>query len=239
MRLASPVSRLAVLLALAPLALPAQEAPAPLPRTVTVTGEGQSAAKPDLARIGLGVGHQAPTAAEAMALMADGMEAVLARLAQEGIASADIRTGQLVLEPAWNYNTPDGNPLMTGFTATQILEVTVRDLARVGAVLDAVVQDGANRVNGVSFDLADPQAALDEARRDAVADARARAEIYADAAGVALGDLVTIADATGYPPVPMYDARGGAAMEAAVPVAPGQMTLSASVAMTWAIAGTP
>ena len=225
---------LAAVLALLPLAVPAQEAP--LPRTVAVTGEGRSAAKPDLARISLGVGHQADTAGEAMALMAGGMEAVLARLTQEGIAAADIRTGQLLLEPAWNYNTPDGNPVMTGFTASQIVDVTVRDLGRVGAVLDAVVQDGANRVNGVSFDLADPQAALDEARRDAVADARARAELYAEAAGVTLGGLVAIADTAGVAPGPIYDARGGAEMAAAVPVAPGEMTLVATVTMTWTIA---
>lgn len=229
---------LAAVLALLPLAAPAQETPSPssLPRVLSVTGEGHATAKPDLARISLGVSHQAGTAAEAMAMMAEGMQAVLARLTQEGIASSDIRTGQLMLEPAWNYNTPDGNPVMTGFVATQLVDVTVRDLDRVGAVLDAVVQDGANRVNGVTFDLAEPREALDEARREAVADARARAELYAEAAGVTLGELISIAESGGFAPLPMYDARGMAAGAEAVPVAPGQMTLTASVAMTWALA---
>jgi uncharacterized protein YggE len=241
MRLAPPaLAPLAAVLALLPLQALAQDTAPPaapaLPRVLSVTGEGHATAKPDLARISLGVGHQAETAEAAMAMMAEGMQAVLARLAQEGIASSDVRTGQLMLEPAWNYNTPDGNPVMTGFVATQVVDVTVRDLDQVGGVLDAVVQDGANRVNGVMFDLAEPREALNEARRDAVADARARAEVYAEAAGVALGDLVSVSDTAAFAPMPMFDARGGAEAAAAVPVAPGQLTLTAVVTMTWALA---
>lgn len=169
--------------------------------------------------------------------MSAGTSAVLARLGSEGINQADIQTGQLMLEPAYNYNTPDGNPEMTGFIATQMLDVKVRDIGVLGEVLDAVVQDGANRVNGVTFDVADPQATTDEARRDAVADARARAELYAEAAGVGLGDLVSISESTVYaPPMPMYDARGGAPAAAeSVPVAPGQLSLMTNVTVTYAI----
>jgi uncharacterized protein YggE len=98
----------------------------------------------------------------------------------------DIKTGQLMLEPSYNYNTPDGNPVMTGFIATQILDVNVRDIGQLGTVLDAVVTAGGNRVNGIMFDVSDPQLVTDEARRDAVADARGRAELYAEAADLAL-----------------------------------------------------
>ena len=231
----------ALVLALAPLGALAQEAaiaaPPQLPRVIQVVGEGRSVAAPDLARISLGVSHQAKTAGEAMDAMSAGTEAVLARLGTEGINQADIQTGQLMLEPAYNYNTPDGNPEMVGFIATQMLDVQVREIAQLGEVLDAVVTDGANRVNGVSFDVADPQAATDDARRDAVADARRRAELYADAASVGLGDLVSISESTVYaPPMPMYDARGGAGAEAAsVPIAPGQLSLTTTVTVTYAI----
>ncbi|WP_037283319.1 SIMPL domain-containing protein [Rubellimicrobium mesophilum] len=231
----------ALVLALAPFGALAQEAatatPPQLPRVIQVVGEGRAMAAPDMARISLGVSHQAKTAGEAMDAMSAGTEAVLGRLGAEGINQADIQTGQLMLEPAYNYNTPDGNPEMTGFIATQMLDVKVREIGHLGEVLDAVVEDGANRVNGVSFDVADPQAATDEARRDAVTDARARAELYAEAAGVGLGNLVSISESTVYsPPMPMYDARGGGVAEAAaVPVAPGQLSLTATVTVTYAI----
>jgi uncharacterized protein YggE len=229
----------ALFLATAPLALAAQEAApaAPeLPRVIQVVGEGRSTAAPDMARISLGVSQQAPTAGEAMDAMSTGMAAVLATLGAQGVAQNDIQTGQLMLEPAYNYNTPDGNPVMTGFIATQIVDVRVRDLGKLGEVLDAVVEGGANRVNGVTFDVTDPQAVSDEARRDAVDDARARAELYAEAAGVALGDLVSISESTIYtPPMPMYDARGGAEQAMAVPIAPGELSMVTNVTVTYAI----
>ncbi|WP_176556273.1 SIMPL domain-containing protein [Rubellimicrobium rubrum] len=229
----------AMVLAVMPLTLTAQQVTAGFPaRTIQVVGEGRASTAPDMARISLGVSHQAKTAGEAMDAMAQGTSAVLARLGTEGISQNDIQTGQLMLEPSYNYNTPDGNPEMTGFVATQMLDVTVRDIGKLGEVLDAVVTDGANRVNGVSFDVADPRAATDEARRDAVTDARDRAALYADAAGVALGEVVTISESTVYsPPMPMYDARGvaGAGAEA-VPVAPGSLSLMTNVTVTYAIA---
>lgn len=221
---------------LAPLAQEAAPATPQLPRVIQVVGEGRATAAPDMARISLGVSEQAETAGAAMDAMAKGMSAVLATLGAQGIAQVDIQTGSLMLEPSYNYNTPDGNPIMTGFIATQILDVKVRDLAELGTVLDAVVQDGANRVNGISFDVADPQAVTDEARRDAVADARARAELYADAAGLGLGDLVSISESTVYsPPIPMFDGRGGAEQAMAVPVAPGEVSMMTNVTVTYAI----
>ncbi|WP_210527883.1 SIMPL domain-containing protein [Rubellimicrobium arenae] len=227
-----------LLLAVAPLALAAQEAGNALPRVIQVVGEGRATSVPDMARVSLGVAHQAQTAREAMDAMSQGAGAILGRLGTEGIAQNDIQTGQLMLEPAYDYNTPDGTPKMIGFTATQMLDVTVRDLGKLGEVLDAVVTDGANRVNGVSFDLSDPEAAADEARRDAVADARDRADLYAQAAGVGLGEIVSISEASVYaPPMPMYDARGVAGGAAAsVPVAPGSLSVTASVTVTFAIA---
>ncbi|TNC70860.1 SIMPL domain-containing protein [Rubellimicrobium roseum] len=226
---------LPALLLVLPPALSAQEAAPAVPRVIQVVGEGRATAAPDMARVSLGVSHQAATAGEAMAAMSEGTAAVLARLGTEGVSQVDIQTGQLMLEPSYNYNTPDGQPEMTGFIATQFLDVTIRDIGALGAVLDAVVADGANRINGISFDLTNPRPVTDEARRAAVDDARARAELYAEAAGVTLGDLVAISETGGFgPPMPMYDARGGAAAES-VPVAPGSLSLTASVSVTFAV----
>jgi uncharacterized protein YggE len=229
---------LAAALAAAPLGATAQPAEAPaLPRTITVTGEGHASAAPDIAILALGVARQAPTAVEAMAAMGADATAILSRLEAEGIAAADVRTGQLFLEPTYDFNNldPSGAPRMIGFIATQLLDVTLRDIGRVGGVLDAVVQDGANRIHGITFDLADPGAALDEARLAAVADARARAELYATAAGVRLGEIVAISDMlTMGAPFPYHEARGAAA-GAAVPIAPGALTLSATVTLTFAM----
>lgn len=223
-------------LALAPLAAAAQEAPpTPLPRTITVVGEGRTDAKPDLAVVSLGVSHQAETAGEAMAMMAEGMTAVLAVMAEAGVAPADVQTGQLTLEGAYDYNSSSSYPPVVGFIATQVVDVRVREVASLGDVIDAVTAEGANRINGVSFTLDDPSAALGDARAAAVADAQAKAEFLANAAGVALGELIAIDETGGFgPPQPLYDARF-AAEAAATPIAPGQVSLTATVSMTYAI----
>ena len=224
----------ALTLALLPLAAPAQDASQGPARVVTVTGEGQSSRKPDMAIVSLGVSHQAATAGEAMAMMAEGMTAVLATLTEAGIAAADVQTGQHTLEAAYDYDSGSSTPPMTGFVATQVLDVRVREVAQVGPVLDAVTAQGANRVNGVFFALDDQDAALDEARTAAVEDARDRAAFYAGAAGVTLGDLLALGEGGSLGgPQPLYDQR--LAADAATPVAPGQVTVNASVTMTFAI----
>ncbi len=225
-------------LALFPLAAPAQEAPS-VPgaaRVITVTGEGRSDRKPDMAVVSLGVSHQAPTAGEAMAMMAEGMTAVLATLTEAGVVPADVQTGQLTLEAAYNYDTGAAYPPVTGFIATQTVDVRVRDVGAVGPVLDAVTAEGANRVNGVFFLLADQAAALDEARTEAVEDARARAEFYANAAGVALGPLLHLSEGGAFDgPQPFYDQRLAQEAVAPTPVAAGQVTINATVTMTFAV----
>mgnify|MGYP002778186864 CR=1 FL=1 len=206
-------------------------------RTLTVTGEGRATAVPDLARLSLGVAVQAATAGEAMSAMGEGVSAILQRLQGAGIEARDVQTGQLSLQAVYDYNSYSGTgvPPLLGFLATQMLDVRVRDVAGVGPVLDATVADGANQINGVTFDLADPAAALDEARRAAVADAAARAETYAAAAGVALGDVVSVAETTFGPVMPLYDGRMAADAAAPVPVAPGELAVTATVSVTYAI----
>lgn len=207
-------------------------------RLITVTGEGLVAAIPDLAYVSIGVSQQAETAGLAMAAMSSGMTAVMAQLEAAGIAVTDIQTGQLTLDPLYDSSSYDGTstPAVTGYVATTMVEVRVRDLAQVGTVLDAVIQDGANRLGGIRFDLANRAPALDEARRRAVADAQARAALFAEASGVRLGALLTLTEQSAYVnPMPMFDARmEGASME--VPVAGGEVSLQAMVTMVYAIA---
>lgn len=228
----------ALALALLPLAAVAQGV-APLTsgpaRVITVTGEGRSDRKPDMAVVSLGVTHQAETAGGAMAQMAEGMTAVLATLTEAGIAPADVQTGELRLDPVYGDYSSSTMPPVTGFMATQTVDVRVREVGAVGPLLDAVTAEGANRVNGVTFALDDQAAALAEARTAAVEDGRARAEFYAEAAGVTLGPLVQIVEGGGLSgPQPLYDARFGAEA-ASTPVAPGQVTVGASVSMTFGI----
>lgn len=207
-----------------------------MPRQITVTGEGRVAAAPDLAWINVGVTHTAETAAEAVAQMSAGMQGVMDRLTGAGIALADIQTGQLSLYPTYaDSDRYDATPVVNGYTASIAVDVRVRDLAAVGAILDAVVADGANTFGGIRFDLDDPSEAYAAARRAAVADGRAKAELYADAAGVTLGEIVTLSENGGYASPVMAAPRLEADM-ASVPVAPGEVSYSASVMMVYAIA---
>lgn len=204
-------------------------------RTITVSGEGTVEVKPDMATLSIGVRHEAPTAREAMDLMTAGMGPVMERLIAAGIPQADIQTGSLGLDPVYDYS--GATPKMTGYAAYTSVTVEVHDLGIVGGVLDAVVSDGANTLGGISFGLADPSAAMNEARADAVADARARAELYAQAAGVGLGDLVTLSEQGSYAPAPvMYDMRMEAAAGAPVPVSGGEVGVTASVTLVYEIA---
>lgn len=205
-------------------------------RSITVTGEGEVAAVPDMAYVSIGVIHEAEPAADAIAAMSAATAAVLALLAEVGIAPADMQTGQLSLEPRYVHsNTYDDGPRITGFIATTSIDVRVRELPQLGAVLDAAVQDGANRLGGVRFDLQDRAPVLDEARRRAVADARGRAELFAEAAEVDLGEVQTISEVVFYDgPRPMMEASF-ARDAMSVPIAEGEVSLKAQVTMVYRI----
>lgn len=216
----------------APLSAPgfAQEAPAPM---ITVTGEGVVEAAPDIATLTIGVTTQGDTAAAALAANSTALDAVLARLTAAGIEPRDMQTSNLSLNPNWTgYDS--GAPKITGFVASNMLTVRVRALDSLGAVLDASVADGANTLNGLTFGLANPDPVLDEARKEAVANARAKAELLAEAAGVKLGKVVSISETAGYqPPMPMF--RQDAA-SAAPPVQGGELGMTATVTIFYSIA---
>jgi hypothetical protein len=204
------------------------------PRQITVTGEGRISAAPDQAWINLGVTQRAPTAREAVAAMSAAMTAVTDRLLAAGIAATDIQTGQLSLYPFYDDLNDTPTQEVLGYTAAITVDVRVRDLGLTGAILDAAVADGANTFGGIRFDLADPATAYAEARRAAVADGRARATLFAEAAAVGLGRLLTLSEASAYAQPVMAEARF-AADAAPVPISPGEVSYSASVTMVYEI----
>lgn len=197
---------------------------------LTVTGEGQVAAAPDMATVTLGVTTQADTAQAAMQANSTELTRVMERLSGAGIAEADIQTTGLQLNPNW-VQTEGATRSIDGYTAENMLTVRVRQMDGLGGVLDAAVSDGANTLNGISFDLADPKPVMDEARKRAVEDALDRARQLAEAAGVTLGQIVSISEGGAVSvPGPMYR------MEAsAVPVAGGEVTRNAQVTVVFDI----
>ena len=210
--------------------------PAVLPdgTLLDVTATGKTTRTPDLATIEAGVVTQAGTAAAALSDNSGRMARVLAALKAAGVASRDIATSTVRLNPQYRYadNQP---PAITGYQATNTVTVKFRDIAKSGSILDALVAQGANQIDGPNLSLADPDAALDEARADAVARARARAELYAKAAGLSVARIVSI-DETGEnaggppPPRPIMYARA----EAAAPptqIAPGETDVTATLSV--------
>ncbi|NJM83946.1 MAG: SIMPL domain-containing protein [Tabrizicola sp.] len=213
-----------------PLSAPlvAQEMPPP---RVSVTGEGVTEVAPDLAVLSIAVTTQGDTAAAALAANNDAVAAVLARLQETGIEPRDMQTSNLSLNPNWTgYDS--STPTISGYVAANMVTVRVRALDRLGEILDVAVRDGANTLNGLTFGLADPRPAMDEARKAAVADARLRAEVLAAAAGVKLGKITSIVETTGSGSTePMFRAEASA-----VPVASGELAVTAHVTIVYEIA---
>lgn len=206
-------------------------------RMITTTGRGAVDAVPDMASLSIGVTHQAPEADAALARTSQAVQEVIDRLAALGIEPRDMQTRGLSLQPLWSRPQNNGAPsrTITGFVASNSLTIRARDLSTLGALLDAVVSDGANTFNGLQFSLQDPEAALAEARRAAVADAMARAHQLADAAGVNLGPIQSISE-TGATPRPVMMEMAAARVASDVPVAPGEVSFSAQVTMVFTIA---
>ena len=207
--------------------------------TISVIGEGRVEAAPDMATISLGARHEAGTAAAALRASSEAVTAVLARLTGAGIEERDVQTSGLDISPRWSQRYDNRPPGITGFVASNTVTVRVRDLDGLGALLDVLVgEDGANNLGGIGFGLQEPRAAQDAARRAAVADARARAELYAEEAGVSVGPVISIGETV--PPAPVMR---GVMMEAAmasdmpVPVARGELEITAQVRMVFAIEG--
>ncbi|MEP3298878.1 MAG: SIMPL domain-containing protein [Pseudoruegeria sp.] len=204
-------------------------------RLITVTGAGQIAAAPDMATISLGVTSEGATSSEAMKENSAQVHMILESLAQAGIEPRDIQTNSLNLSPRWSQTKTGSNDRqIVGFVARNGVQVRVRALGDLSDVLGAAVDTGANQLNGLQFGLSDPKAHTDDARRAAVSDARDKAELYAQAAGVSLGSVVTITENGGYAPQPRMMEAAMMARDA-VPVAEGEVTVNVTVTMVFEI----
>jgi uncharacterized protein YggE len=196
------------------------------PRTLTVTGSGEVSAAPDRAFISAGVVTTGSTAREALDRNNEAAQRVHELLAAEGLAAADIQTTTFTIYPRYADNT--NPPLIIGFEVNNMLTITVRDLDKLGSLLDKLVSEGANQLYGIQFVVSDSSPRLDEARRAAVADARRKAELLAGEAGASLGRVLALDESGGIVPMPLYSMRAEAAM-AEVPIAQGEQVLSTSV----------
>ena len=207
-------------------------APAVIPdgTLLDVTATGKTTRVPDLATIRAGVVTQAPSAAAALSDNANRMSAVLSALKRAGIQPRDIATANVSLQPQYRYedNKP---PVITGYQATNNVSIRFRDIAKSGAILDALVAQGANQIEGPNLSLDQPDAALDEARVDAVKRAQARAQLYAKAAGLSVSRILTIAEggeiAGPPPPMPVY--RMAVAKAADTQVMPGESDVTVTI----------
>ena len=192
-------------------------------------------AAPDYASIASGVTVRAKTAQEAAAANAKLMVAVTAALRDAGIAQEDIQTARYSIEPIYAPPQQNAEPKLTGFSASNQISAKVRDIARVGDIIDRLIGAGANEIGGVQFLHSDISKALDGARQAAMADARRKAQVYAEAAGIRLGSVIWITEEPGYAPsYPMAALRASSA--APTPITAGEDTLRAQITVGFDIA---
>ena len=199
-----------------------------------VSATGEVSRVPDLAIISAGVQTLQPTATAAIEENATRMERVRAALKRAGIADKDIQTSSISLNPEYRYaeNQP---PVLTGYRASNTVNVKFRDLKRSGAILDALVKEGANQLNGPSLTIDKPEEAYDEARVKAIAVGQRRAELYARALGKRVVRILSISESGGYVQPPMPYARDAMAAQsvAKTEISPGTQDIQVSVAMSF------
>ena len=230
-------------LTLAPIALAAMLATPALADTIRLNGTGTVRAAPDMATVNTGVTTQAETAREALDANTAAMADLVAALREAGLEGRDIQTSSFTVSPQYVYSDQrDANgyslpPEIQGYQVSNAVTIVVRDLGVLGAVLDQAVTVGANTINGISFAVADTDKLETEARKLAVADALAKAETYAEAAGIRLGSIESITEGEmPQPPMPMYRAEVmQMSADAAVPVEAGEMAYSITTTIAWEI----
>lgn len=219
-----------------PMAAPAaaQDAQRAVPGTrLDVAAIGEVRRAPDIVSINAGVVTQAPSAVDAIRQNAERMAAVRRALQQAGIAARDIQTSNVSLHPEYRYqeNQP---PQLVGYRASNQVNVRFRDIAASGRILDALVAQGANQINGPNLGIDQPDAALDEARTAAIANARARADLYARALGMRVVRVLSVSEGGAMPPMPMPVLRVQAAdAGATTEIEPGEQVLSVSLTVSF------
>ena len=202
--------------------------------TIVVSGTGRVAVQPDVADLRLGVTVAKPTVEAARGEAAATMDAILRAVDGAGVARADVRTAMLSVQPRYDYR--DGRaPVLTGYEIANVVKVSVRDLSALGDVIDATLTAGATSMDALSFRLADPRPAEREARRQAMAEARSRADVLAEAAGVTVQGVSDIVEGQPVrPPGPVAKAeRMALAADAGTPVEAGTLEVAVTVSVTY------
>jgi uncharacterized protein len=202
--------------------------------TIVVSGTGRVAVQPDVGDLRLGVTVAKPTVEAARGEAAATMEAILRAVDGAGIARADVRTVMLSVQPRYDYR--DGrSPVLTGYEVANLVEISVRDLAVLGDVIDATLAAGATSMDALTFRLADPASAEREARRQAMGEARSRADVLAEAAGLTIEGVIDIIEGQpGRPPVPVAKVeRMALATDAPTPVEAGMLEIAVTVSVTY------
>ena len=234
----TPILAAAWLLAAIPDSALAQPAAVDAPPTLSVVGEGLASAAPDVASVRAGVQTAGETAAAALSANTDATGRVIAALKSGGVAARDIQTANFSVQPRYaDYDgaRPDQSPRIVGYIVTNEVVFSARDLDALGGVLDTLITAGANQINGIAFIIDDEAGVADRARRAAVEDARRKAELYAEAAGVRLLRVLRIEEAGRGGPIPFGGVRMEAMARADVPIERGENDVRANVTVVWEI----
>lgn len=205
-------------------------------RQVNVSGHGEVYVVPDVAYVYIGVQNTEATVTAVLNKNTAQAQGIRTALKNLEVADADIQTSNFSIYPLPQYDQ-NGKITETLYQANNTVFVTVRDLSKLGTILDAVVRNGANTVNSISFDVLDKKTALTEARNKAVEDAKTQAQQLADATGAKLGEVQSISQYSSTP-TPVYEGKGGGgavSMSANVPIATGQMIISVDVSISWSL----
>jgi uncharacterized protein YggE len=236
MKFTSRLLVLAVLSVLSTLFTSAQDASSKLPPSIQTSGESVITAKPDRAQIDIGVVTQADSSQVAASRNATQLEAVLGQLRRQLGAGADIKTISYSLTPNYRYPTGGGEPTITGYTATNVVRVTLDDLTQVGKAIDTATSSGANRIQSLQFTLKDRQMAEARALTEAAVNARKKADILAGALGLRVVRVLTVSESSPVV-IPVRDVAYARAEATQTPIEPGTIEVRATVSLTVEISG--
>lgn len=202
---------------------------------LSITGTGHVLAAPDMATVTSGVVTDSKSAKEALSENSKAMNAVIERIKSAGIEAKDIQTSGFNISPNYDHSKSSySGGRIVGYRVSNNVTVKVRDLSKLGDLLDAMVTEGANTINGINFIVSERDTLSDEARKNAVENAKRKAELYAAASGVKLGRVLSINESSGYQPVQARAVRMEALAPSDVPpIEQGQQTLTINVNMTW------
>ena len=227
------LSALAIFAALAGTAFSAE----PMERVIGVSGVGEVQAPPDMATLSVGVVTNADTAKAALAANGPAMDKVIKVVRDAGVEPRDVQTSGINISPIYSRQTqPDDPPRISGYAVSNTVSVRLRDMSKLSALLDALVTAGANRMTGPNFSLAEPERLRDEARRKAIADAKRKAELYAAAAGVKLGRVMSIEENEAVVMPRFRESMMAAApAQSRAPVEAGELDIRATVRVVFAL----